>query len=183
MSTARDVWELHLAGVPVDQIADTTHTTVVEVADIVSRFAPTARAGEGPEVELARLNNLWRKVYPTAMKGDLKAYAIVLRLSARRLDLQQQVTRTIGDDPATRLAGDDERGALVALRDMIAATLERTKSARDIAALSGRLQDVLERIADLDARHGTGTAPVDEIAARYRQRRSRPIRDGIKRDA
>lgn len=179
----REAWELHLAGVPAEQISDATGLTVTEVADTISRRAPTARQGEGPEVELARLNKLWRAVYPEAVKGDLRAHQVLLRLQSRRLDLQQHIARTLDDeDPAARhLTGDDERANLVALRDMVGSTLERTKSRRDIAALTGRYLDVLERLAELDSRTPTGTSAADEIAERRRRRR--PIRDGIQRDA
>lgn len=179
----REAWDLHLAGVPAEQIADAIGMTVTEVGDSISRRAPTARQGEGPEVELARLNRLWRAVYPEAVKGDLRAHQVLLRLQARRLELQQHIARSLDDeDPASRhLTGDDERANLVALRDMVGSTLERTKSRRDIAALTGRYLDILERLAELDGRTQTTASAADEIAERRARRR--PIRDGIKRDA
>lgn len=176
-------WELHLAGVPAEQVAEATGLTVVEVADAISRRAPTARDGEGPEVELARLNRLWRAVYPDAVKGDLRAHQVMLRLQARRLELQQQVARSLSDDDpmGVRLTGDDERANLVALRDMLGSELERTKSRRDIASLTGRYLEVLARVAELDGRAPSPASAVDEIAERRRRRR--PIRDGVKREA
>lgn len=179
----RDAWDLHLAGVPAEQIAEATGLTVTQVADSISRRAPTARDGEGPEVELARLNRLWRAVYPEAVKGELKAHQVMLRLQARRLELQQQVARSLSDQDPTglRLTDEDERANLVALRDMLGSELERTKSRRDIASLTGRYLDVLARLAEVDGRAVSNTSAVDEIAERRRRRR--PIRDGVKRDA
>lgn len=179
----REAWDLHLAGVPIEQIADATGLSVTEVADSISRRAPTARGGEGPEVELARLNRLWRAVYPEAVKGDIRAHQVLLRLQARRLELQQHIARTLDqEDPAARhLTGEDERANLVNLRDMVGSALEQTKSRRDIAALTGRYLDVLQRLAELDGRATATTSAADEIAERRRRRR--PIRDGIKRDA
>lgn len=183
MDRTRDAWELHLAGVPAEQIADSTGLSVSDIGDLISRRAPTSRAGEGPEVELARLNKLWRAVYPEAMRGDLKGHQVLLRLSARRMELQEKITRSIdvADPTTSTLTGEEERANLVSLRNMLAATLERTKSPRDIAALSGRYQDVLERLAELDGRESSRASAVDEIAERRRRRR--PIRDGVKRDA
>jgi hypothetical protein len=180
----RDAWELHLAGVPIEQIADATGLTVTEVGDVVSRRAPTARGGEGPEVELARVNKLWRTVWPQALQsGDAKSYQVLLRLLARRLELHQQLSRvtlTEAETPSV-MDTDDERAVLTALRRVLVTTLERTRSPRDIAALAGRLQDVTERLGELDARQGPETTPLDEL--RERRRRRRPIRDGVQRDA
>ena len=44
------------------------------------------------------------------------------------------------------VSSNDRRGALVALRDKIAATIDGTDSGRDIAALSKRLMEVMREI-------------------------------------
>lgn len=65
------------------------------------------------------------------------------------------------------LGKGDELASLRALRDRIAADLDNTRSARDVASLGRLLADVLERIARVEAAtpdvRGT---PLDELARR-----------------
>lgn len=61
-------------------------------------------------------------------------------------------------------ASGDIGATLRALRDRLAADIEVCESGRDLAALSARLTDVLERIAALPAEK-KGTA-LDELARR-----------------
>jgi hypothetical protein len=76
-------------------------------------------------------------------------------------------------------ASDDRLTALVALRDRLAADLDNTKSARDVASLSQRLLDTLEQIDTLRRRRGL-EAPddeptgLDEFRQRMADRRGRP---------
>lgn len=65
----------------------------------------------------------------------------------------------------TRLAG------LIALRNTLARNIDACDSLRDLAALSGRLQAVLEEIAQLEPPKVEGDG-VDEIAQRRATRRS-----------
>lgn len=65
------------------------------------------------------------------------------------------------------LGKGDELASLRALRDRIAADLDNTRSARDVASLGRLLADVLERIARVEAATPDvkGT-PLDELARR-----------------
>lgn len=65
----------------------------------------------------------------------------------------------------------DRLMTLRALRDHLAASIDACESMRDLAALSGRLQSVLEEIAQLAPPEQKGDA-VDEIAQRRNARRS-----------
>lgn len=62
----------------------------------------------------------------------------------------------------------DRRAALVSLRDSIAATIDGTDSARDVAALAKRLMEVMREIDALPDPEG-GADPV-EAARRKRER-------------
>ena len=65
------------------------------------------------------------------------------------------------------VAGGRRLVSLRALRDRLAAEIDRTDSARDVAALSQRVMDVLEQIDAIEkaqpAQKGT---PLDELKAR-----------------
>lgn len=58
------------------------------------------------------------------------------------------------------------------LRDLLAGQITSCESLRDLAALSGRLQSVLEQIADLEPKKSEGDG-IDEIAQRRASRRPR----------
>ena len=64
----------------------------------------------------------------------------------------------------------DRLKTLQTLRDHLAAAIDDCDSMRDLAALSGRLQSVLEEIAELAPPEQKGDA-VDEIAQRRAARR------------
>lgn len=51
---------------------------------------------------------------------------------------------------ASAASGGDRLGTLRALRDRIAREIDTTQSARDVAALSRQLTDVLAQIEDLE---------------------------------
>jgi hypothetical protein len=57
------------------------------------------------------------------------------------------------------------------LRDLLARQIESCDSLRDLAALSGRLQAVLDQIAELEPKKAEGDG-IDEIATRRAARRS-----------
>lgn len=57
------------------------------------------------------------------------------------------------------------------LRDLLAYQIEACESLRDLAALSGRLQSVLDEIARLEPKKAEGDG-IDEIAKRRASRRS-----------
>ena len=64
-------------------------------------------------------------------------------------------------------ASGNRRSALVSLRDLLARVIAETDSARDVAALSRQLTDVLAQIEEMDAakpeQEGT---PLDELRKR-----------------
>lgn len=93
MTVVEDVRALHLAGVPRAQIAATTGLAPGQVR----RALRTSGGEDGPAVEIERLNNLWRKVYPEALAGDAAAQRIALQLSERRLELQDRLGRVTPD--------------------------------------------------------------------------------------
>ena len=68
----------------------------------------------------------------------------------------------------------DRLGTLKELRDLIARTIQDAEQARDVAALSRQLTDVLARIADLEgeapAVAGGPVDPLDELLARREAR-------------
>lgn len=68
---------------------------------------------------------------------------------------------------STVVAGGNRAASLRALRDRLATEMDRTESARDVAALSQRLMDVLEQIDAAEraqpAQKGT---PLDELKTR-----------------
>lgn len=68
------------------------------------------------------------------------------------------------DGLADAAASEDQGRTLRALRDRLAAQIDACDSARDVAALSARLVDVLEAIAKVPAAK-EGTA-LDELASR-----------------
>ena len=74
---------------------------------------------------------------------------------------------------ASAVLSDDRRLSLVALRDTLAAAIDRCESMRDLAALSARLSDVLAQIEMLTPRVEVGDA-VDEITARRAARGAGP---------
>jgi len=65
---------------------------------------------------------------------------------------------------AEEVASGDVRRGLVALRDLLANALDGCDSGRDIAALSARLTDVLERLAAMPA--PTQGTVLDDLATR-----------------
>ena len=68
-------------------------------------------------------------------------------------------------------ASGDRLKALADLRDLLARQIESCDSLRDLAALSGRLQSVLEQIDELTPKEATGDG-IDEIAKRRSARRA-----------
>jgi hypothetical protein len=65
----------------------------------------------------------------------------------------------------------DRLATLRDLRDLLALQIEACESLRDLAALSGRFQSVLEEIAKLEPKQPAGDG-IDEIARRRAARRS-----------
>lgn len=61
------------------------------------------------------------------------------------------------------------------LRDLLARQIEVCESGRDLAALSARLQSVLEEITALEPRKAEGDG-IDEIAKRRAARRPSPAK-------
>lgn len=78
-------------------------------------------------------------------------------------------------------SGDRLKG-LQALRDVIAARIAESESARDVAALSGQMTQILKQIEDLDKASGAKKSKVDELAER-RNKRRRPVKDGAARES
>lgn len=72
-------------------------------------------------------------------------------------------------------ASGDRLETLRDLRDLLARQISACESMRDLAALSGRLQSVLEEIAHLEPKKAEGDG-IDEIAQRRSARRSKPAK-------
>ena len=70
-------------------------------------------------------------------------------------------------------ASGDRLSTLRDLRDLLARQIESCESMRDLAALSARLQSVLEEIAELEPKKAEGDG-IDEIAKRRAARRPSP---------
>lgn len=70
---------------------------------------------------------------------------------------------------------------LESLRNTLAIRIEKSESARDVAALSGQLTQVLKQIEELDKSAGAKMSKVDELASRRKQRQ-KPIKDGAARE-
>lgn len=68
-------------------------------------------------------------------------------------------------------ASGDRLQTLRDLRDVLAVHIEACESLRDLAALAGRLQSVLDEIAGLEPKKAEGDG-IDEIAKRRSVRRS-----------
>lgn len=75
------------------------------------------------------------------------------------------------------VADNDHEASLKALRDRVAAQIDETDSARDVAALSNRLQDILTQLAEITSGGATrkGTA-LDELQERRAARGSNAAR-------
>lgn len=69
----------------------------------------------------------------------------------------------------------DRLATLRDLRDLLARQIEACESLRDLAALSGRLQAVLDQIAELEPKKAEGDG-IDEIAQRRSARRASPAK-------
>jgi hypothetical protein len=65
----------------------------------------------------------------------------------------------------------DRLATLRDLRDLLARQIESCESLRDLASLSGRLQAVLDQIAELEPKKAEGDG-IDEIANRRAARRT-----------
>lgn len=68
----------------------------------------------------------------------------------------------------------DRLASLKALRDRLAVDIDECESARDVAALSNRLMDVLAQIDELDSAKPVEAKvnPIDEVAKRRAARKS-----------
>lgn len=68
------------------------------------------------------------------------------------------------------VAAGDYAASLIALRDYLARQLDECDSKRDVAALSARLADVLDRIAAIP--NNAEVSAADEVAKRRAARRA-----------
>ncbi len=66
---------------------------------------------------------------------------------------------------------NDRRKILIALRDRLAATLEKTSSGRDVAALSKRLMEVTEELDALPDPDAVSSSPIQRQQERVAKRR------------
>lgn len=67
----------------------------------------------------------------------------------------------------------DEMETLKALQNKIAATIDKSSSGRDIAALSKQLREVTERISELEEKESNGDTVIDEIRRKHATMRVR----------
>lgn len=74
-----------------------------------------------------------------------------------------------------------ELEGLRALRDRLASEIESCAAARDVAALSARLMEVMKRVAEIEAKAPAQSSVADEIAERRRRRK--PLKNGEAREA
>lgn len=72
-------------------------------------------------------------------------------------------------------ASGDRLQTLRDLRDLLAEQIMACESLRDLASLSGRLQAVLDQIAELEPKKAEGDG-IDEIARRRAARRTTPAK-------
>lgn len=66
-----------------------------------------------------------------------------------------------------------ELTTLKALQRKIAATIDKSNSGRDIAALSKQLREVTEKISSLEEQENNGDTVLDEIIKRHAAKRVR----------
>lgn len=72
------------------------------------------------------------------------------------------------------VASGDHKRALIALRDRLAGAIDVSQSARDVAALSQRLMDVLEQLAGFPAEaSGKPKTPLEAVRDELASRRGR----------
>lgn len=74
-----------------------------------------------------------------------------------------------------------ELEGLRALRERLASEIDSCDSARDVAALSARLMEVMKRVAEIEAKAPAQASVADEIAERRRRRK--PLKNGEAREA
>lgn len=92
MTAEQDARALHLAGVAVEQIENLTGLNRRQVKAVIKATG----GDEGPDLELSRLNTIWRKLYSDAVAGDRDAQKVALAVSERRLELQATLYRNVG---------------------------------------------------------------------------------------
>lgn len=79
-------------------------------------------------------------------------------------------------------ASGNRLAALESLRDTLARNIEGADAAKDVAALSNQLTQVLKQVEELTKLSAARGSKVDELAER-RRNRNKPIRDGRSREA
>lgn len=153
---------LFRAGVPVSTIRDRLgYRSVTQVEAVVRHALEDAakRRGQVPadQVELDRVEALYRGIYPKALKGDTKAIETCLRLQnemarLRNLDGPRAGLAAAFDETTNELDLSDADGAVVATGRAIAAQidealaygtpLERTKALYLVPHLMSVLRDL-----------------------------------------
>lgn len=134
-----------LAATPLTKIRDSLgFKTTTSALAAVTRALKAAQTGKSPEsarqVEIERLDSLYRQLYPMALQGDLKAVDQCLRIGEQRLRLM--------DTPQQK-----QQGLLKAYEDTIKA-LSKNITAKDEAVVhTGRM---IAAQIDYAVTHGAG---------------------------
>lgn len=134
-----------LAATPLTKIRDSLgFKTTTSALAAVTRALKAAQTGKSPEsarqVEIERLDSLYRQLYPMALQGDLKAVDQCLRIGEQRLRLM--------DTPQQK-----QQGLLKAYEDTIKA-LGKNITAKDEAVVhTGRM---IAAQIDYAVTHGAG---------------------------
>lgn len=101
-------WTLFMAGASFQQVAevlDIEPDEVQELVDYAVNEVATARKSDAEPLEpddlleLERLNSLWRVVYPKAVKGDLDAQSMCMRISGARKEVHRRTQHVAVPDP------------------------------------------------------------------------------------
>ncbi|AUS31484.1 hypothetical protein C1M55_10395 [Rhodococcus qingshengii] len=120
--------------------------------------------------------------YPTAHPGQRAKYPpgrgitklVLTSDNGNRIERSTEgaIMEVAGGSLAEVSATGDQLATLQVLRDVIAAKIDRTKSAREVAVLSARLMDVLRLIGEC-VPAPTGATPLDELERRRAARSNR----------
>lgn len=181
--TPNDYLLLAMAGVSYQEIATTTPAPIEDVKKAVEEeISRHVEMDEFDSIEDAlnylRLGHLQRGLWKGASVGSVGESRQVLQVIEQRSELKRSSRLPSGDEDSSESSGlisqtisKGRLDTLKALRDHLARSIDDCRSKRDLAALSLRLQSVLEEIDEIEGSSvNTASSPADEIAARRRAR-------------
>lgn len=179
----RDCYLLALTGLSFHEIADTTGLTVDEVRLVVENAV--ARNTEGQKfdslddaLDYLRLARIQRSLWAAALRGGVNEARQLINVIEQRAALKRPSHELDDDqeppessDSISRALPNGRLETLKTLRDHLARSIDNCRSMRDLAALSLRLQTVLDQIDEIEGGSSQPSgSPADEIAARRRAR-------------